>query len=365
VAWEQNQSTVLEAPSARLLGLGLDQALATTGDWHLLMLPQFALGAADGTPPTNRGTIPPSTGSNKITRFNNPNTSTFPSAKSSVPSGFRNKIGYQTYVQFMMDFGRDQQPDGSNYTPLSINSPDCPMHSEGTDGGTFKFPPREQPMHACRRGLIAAIQIVKERNQNIPDPQNRDWVSIVTFDKLTGGSKPIVHQALTGDYDAAMQACTTIQACSDSGLTTATEAGLSAARDHIKPSSEGGMGRLATNKVVTLLTDGVPNDYESSTSSIDKFMADNSSSEYYGGGYYWLDAPLMQTTQMQAQNWQVFPVGIGLGTDYDFMDRMARMGGTDSKGQSPRGSGNPAEYEQRLKDIFDQIIKSPRVRLVQ
>lgn len=45
---------------------------------------------------------------------------------------------------------------------------------------------------------------------------------------------------------------------------------------------------------------------------------------------------------------------------------MARMGGAeDDNGQSARGSGNPAEYEQRLKDIFDAIIKSPRVRLVQ
>jgi hypothetical protein len=70
--------------------------------------------------------------------------------------------------------------------------------------------------------------------------------------------------------------------------------------------------------------------------------------------------------QMEQKNWHVFPVGVGLGTDYDFMDRLARSGGTaDDGGQSPRGSGNPAEYEQRLTDIFEEIITNPQVRLVQ
>jgi hypothetical protein len=45
---------------------------------------------------------------------------------------------------------------------------------------------------------------------------------------------------------------------------------------------------------------------------------------------------------------------------------MARTGGTaGDSGQSPRGSGNPAEYEQRLSEIFEEIINTPRFRLVQ
>ena len=59
-------------------------------------------------------------------------------------------------------------------------------------------------------------------------------------------------------------------------------------------------------------------------------------------------------------------MGVGLGCDYGFMDRMARMGGTaDSNGQSPRGSGNPADYEQKLTDIFSKIITNPQIRLVE
>jgi hypothetical protein len=47
------------------------------------------------------------------------------------------------------------------------------------------------------------------------------------------------------------------------------------------------------------------------------------------------------------------------------MDRMARMGDTDHDGQGPRGSGNPADYEARLTEIFQNIITSPKLRIVQ
>jgi len=67
---------------------------------------------------------------------------------------------------------------------------------------------------------------------------------------------------------------------------------------------------------------------------------------------------------MQVEKTLLFPVGVGLGCDYDFMDRISRMNKTDQGGQSPRGSGNPAEYEQRLTDIFKEILKTPNVRLV-
>ncbi len=65
-------------------------------------------------------------------------------------------------------------------------------------------------------------------------------------------------------------------------------------------------------------------------------------------------------------NWKVFSVGLGLGTDYDFMDRLARMGSTaNSDGESPRTSGNPVAYEAELTKIFKNIITNPQVRLVQ
>jgi hypothetical protein len=162
-----------------------------------------------------------------------------------------------------------------------------------------------------------------------------------------------------------MVVCTRLQACGDKGASTATEAGLLAARNLLKPRNEGGSGRRDTNKVVILLTDGVPNLYVSSPSEIRSFISQNPSPEYYGGTAYPYDAALMQAARMQLDHWSVFPVGVGLGTDYNFMDRLARLGGTaNDDGQSPRGSGNPAEYESRLREIFERIIESPKVRLV-
>jgi len=277
-------------------------------------------------------------------------------------------LGYHNYVQFMMDNGREQKPGGTNYSPLSLNSGITPMHSEATAGGTFSFPPREQPTHAARRAIIAAIQLIKERNLAISDTNQRDWVSIITFDKPSGVApiSPRIEQALTSDYTAAMTACTRLQACSDSSSNTCTESGLTLARDHIKPNTEGGAGRITTNKIVVLLTDGQPNLYTSSASTISGYIGQNPSANFYGGSSnYAYDAALMQTSMMQGNHWYLYPVGVGLGCDYDFMDRMARMGVTaNTSGESPRGSGNSADYEAVLTQIFQNIITNPKLRLV-
>ncbi len=193
-------------------------------------------------------TSPPGQTAMHVYYMANPNTDGYEDADPNSVAGHMNKIGYRTYVQFMLDHGRDVKPDGVNYTPLSVRSPNCPMHSESTDGGTFSFPPREQPTHSTRRAIIAAIQVIKERNQDIPDPNLRDWVSIVTFDAPNDGGPKVV-KALTGDYDAAMQACTTIQAVADSYYSTGTESGLLLAKQHLQPTSAGGNGRTYANKV--------------------------------------------------------------------------------------------------------------------
>ena len=41
--------------------------------------------------------------------FNNPNKASFPAAVN--PAHLRNQLGYRTYVQFMMDWGRDRSPE--------------------------------------------------------------------------------------------------------------------------------------------------------------------------------------------------------------------------------------------------------------
>jgi len=342
----------------------LELALGAGASWQSLLMPQLALGANPGTPPEGRLTIPPNQDGDRIHRFNNPNRFTFPEVDRSIPYQFRNHIGYLTYVQFMMDHGSDKRTAHMIFTPLSLKNSECPEHSEPTAGGTFMFPPRSQPMHAVRRSLIAGIAVVKDRNAEVPSAGNRDWVSIVTYDRMDNNS-PRLSLSLTADYDAAMQACTRLQAVNDIGYTTASESGMIMGKNHIAPKKDGGEGRSRTNKVVVLMTDGVPNLYESSAGEIDEHMTQYPDPDYYQTGEYWKDAALMQSAQIRAKKWMMHPVGIGLGTDYDFMDRMARLGGTaDENGQSPRCGGNPEEYEQRLTEIFEDIINTPQCRLV-
>ena len=302
--------------------------------------------------------LPPSQDGDRIDRFNNPNKSAFPSAKSNLPRKLRNHFGYLTYLQFMMDYGRDLRPDGRNYVELSMKSGRAPMRSESVAGRNFQFPPRAQPMHAARRAIISAMDVVADRNGMIPGVGRRDHVAVVSYDTTDGS---VVRQKLTHRYLDAMNSVTTLQATGDKGTTTATETGLKLAEEILKPKSEGGQAREYSTKIVVLLTDGSPNAFESSGGQIDAFVAANPSGDFYGGGYYWLDAALMKAMQLQTNRIDLFPVGVGLGTDYDFMDRMARQGGTN---QSPRGSGNPAEYEQRMRDIFEEIIKKPVAKLV-
>jgi hypothetical protein len=276
------------------------------------------------------------------------------------------QIGYRSYVAFMMLEGRDGN-SGGRLTPLSADSPDCPFHSESTAGGTFDFPPSEQPTHAARRSVIAALEEVRQRNLTIPDPVQRDWVSIVAFDKDTNATNIAPLIGLTSDYTSAMQASTTMQAVGEGSNSTATESGLIAAYNHIKPKSQGGQGRENTQKVVVLLTDGMPNLKTSSNSAISSYRSTNSSSNFYGGSSnYNHDAALMQAHSMSSGRWKMYPVPLGLGANNDFMDRMARMGGTaNDAGESPHSSGDPSEYETELSAIFKKIVDNPQVRMVQ
>jgi Flp pilus assembly protein TadG len=288
------------------------------------------------------------------------------------------KLGYDSYLKFMMYNGRDLQPDGASYTPLSVNSASCPKHSETVGGTAFQFPPREMPTHAMRRALIAAIQLIQNRNQTITDPNQRDWVSIITFDKVSSSS-PKVQQALTSDYGTAMTACTQLQACSDNALCTCTEAGLSTAYSHIKAQSQGGQGRENANKIVVLLTDGQPNLKQSSSTTVTNFVNNHPSSytnpatgsttnNWVSSGSYSAEknASLMQTFTMQGANWNIYAAGVGGGCDYDFMDRIARMGNTaNTNGQGPRGTADASAYEAVVTDIFNKIITNPKLRLVQ
>lgn len=293
---------------------------------------------------------------------------------------YPSSLGYLSYVTLMMDSARDITVAGS-YTPLSLRSSlcACPRNDWTVNGESFSFPPREMPTHAARRALIAALQVIRDRNASVSDVNQKDWVSIITFDSA---STDTIKWSLTNkdNYAGAMQVAKDFQACGGTG----TEGGLALAYNHIKygtPSGNNNRGRANANKIVVLLTDGQPNDRRSTITStmITQYMAQNPSTwtnpttgaqlnNWITSGTDMVDmnAALMQASIMRSENWYVYAAGIGRGCDYNFMDCVARQGLTaGADGQSPRGSDDPAFYENKLREIFESIITNPKLRLVQ
>ncbi|MFO0912903.1 MAG: pilus assembly protein TadG-related protein [Pirellulales bacterium] len=272
-------------------------------------------------------------------------------------------IGYKSYLQVIEQAGRDTKPFSSStlYSPLSTLSSDCPYHAESTDAGTFMFPPREMPTHGARRSLISALNVIKERNEVVSDPAQRDWVSIVTYELKT---HTVVAHSLSGNYDSAMNACAVFQACSDNAACTATETGLSTALSHLNSK-----GRATATKVVVLITDGKPNLYSSSSSTISSYISAHPNSNFYGGSSnYPQDAAMMQASIIQGKNWMFFPVAIGLQSDTDFMNRVYTVGKgkTGQTYTSPyAATSDPTQYETEMKAIFEDIISKNKYKIVQ
>ncbi len=175
---------------------------------------------------------------------------------------------------------------------------------------------------------------------------------------------PTIAIPLTDNYGSVMTAATRLQCVSDIGNTTATEPGVIKARAHIAKPSDGGMGRAYTTKVVVLCTDGVPNVWQTDAATVKADVAANPNANYYGSDYVWYNAVLRQAAQMEKKKEKLYGVGMGLGADLDFMDRIARIAKTDEGGLSPRGTGNPTDYEQQLINIFRKIINTRSGRLV-
>ena len=291
-------------------------------------------------------------------------------------SSWDNKVGYRTYAQFLVDYGRDRAPIHSNSvnaspsklpkTELSAASPLVRKHAEDVNGTSFNFPPRTYPMHACRRSLIRAIQLVKKKNDGI-SASVADRVSVVTFDGLTSYHAPELLVPLTTDYDAAMLACTDLQAVGDMMYSTASQPGLSLAAKQLKTTNEGGPSRPNSTRVLIFMTDGRPNLYDTPDSEISDYISDNPDEDFYSGNSYWdrtKNAALIQAASGNRNNALVFSIGMGIGSDHDFMDRMSRLGGTDKAGGSPRTSGDPAEYEESITKTLEDIIRYAGVSLV-
>ncbi len=303
---------------------------------------------------TPRGWLPPSQDADRIDGFCNSG------AGASGTKAWRNRLGYATYLNFLLDHGRQSRPDGRHYTPLSRFSPDCPLHSETTPGGTFRFPPRTQPMHTARRALCAALAELEARNAAIANPKQRDWVAVISFDSLTRGG-PVVEQPLTSDYQAAMRACALLQASGDKGASRATEAGLSVAEQHL--TGPAAAGRPGATKIVVLWSCGAPDLFISDPADVARYRKRHPS-PHYDGSAEAADAALVQADRMVRRGYLLDPVAVGRAAERDFLTRLARQAGAPEPFVLMSGP-TPPDQTAELRQLLEHLLDAPQVQLVQ
>jgi hypothetical protein len=321
-----------------------------------------------------RSGLPPNQDSYRMDSGANPDSSQWPDLPKSSITQYMNKIGYLTYVQFMVDCGRTRRPVGSTHTPLSQFSPDCPWFVESnpdSPGYGHWFPPREQPTHAMRIALMAAMDKIALMNAPYGE-ESKDHVCIITFD--TSAETQVLYPLNRHecDYEAIKDVLPTLQATAGGPASTASEHGLVRAMNHMDHELNPDGPRWSSRRVVVFVTDGMPNIKQSGNSTIDNYRNANPGEWFTTGARrYERNAVLMRVSQMTAKGWKVFPVGLGLGADRELLDRAARMAGTaitdpdnpDGPKISPTAGGHPANYEHRLTSIFNEIVGSPFVQL--
>ncbi len=318
---------------------------------------------------------PPNQNSYQMSGAANPYPDAWPNLTSSTISGFSNKVGYQTYVQFLMDCGWNKQA-GGQYTQLSKLSSNCPWTTDNdtsSPGFGYKFPPREQPTHSVRLAVMAAIDKIATQNTGLNEAM-KDHVGVVTFDTASGCVIKYALSTSSCDYNAAKGSVCDLQCVADDTLSTASENGLVMARQMLDPTQNPNGARLASTKFVIFLTDGIPNVKQSSNSTISTYETAHPQGEWFTSGTneFERDSVLMQAAQMQSMGWKVEAVAIGLGADRTMMDRMARMSSTAlADPNNPNGpkisayaTGNPADYQTRLTAIFQGIVGASNVKVV-
>lgn len=161
------------------------------------------------------------------------------------------KIGYASYLCFMLRRGRIEQAQGQ-YVPLSQHSRHCPWHLEQVGGDSLRFPPRVEPMHQVRRALAEAICSLAKRNGSADDPASRDRVAIVSLDWPSGAAR--VQQTLTSDYGSAVRACARLQPVGVSGPSSQPQPGLRLADQLLREASSGMYGWRGAEKMLVLVT---------------------------------------------------------------------------------------------------------------
>lgn len=329
--------------------------------------------------------LPPSTRVNYFANLNtygNPFATFNTSQWTSRVASYKNKLGYETYLQFLLDFGSDEIVTGIR-SQLSTLSTNFKPHTETIDGVAFtNVPASEQPMHAIRRALISTINLIKSRNQNVGDSNQRDRIGLLRIDSDQRVASDVV---LTTNYDSVRASCVTLQAMSElftGAATSQLDANLTFAAQQLMPSAQ---GRTYSRKIVIILSDFYPTRTSYTQTEIDSYQALFPPPEY---GWFHAVAPPAgttdsryepSTTRRRNQNGalmaahqgygtgvEIYPVKVGFSSSQSMMDALAEFGGTAYQSDvGPTITNNPDLYESRIKAVLADIIDNPRGRLVQ
>jgi hypothetical protein len=311
------------------------------------------------------------------TQVGNPSRVLSNSASTTEVRTYFNMLGYRTYVQYMLDFNRDEVY-GVN-SQISTLSPNCVYHNESIDGASYSFPPSEQPMHSIRCALISTINLVKSRNLSVGDSNQRDRVGLLLIDQNV---KTALDVSLTTDYDSVRNVCRTIQARADPTTSSALDANLSFAAQQLQPS---GQGRTFARKIMVIITDFNVTTTSFSDSAIDAYMAQPGMRSGWFHNVmppsgmtdprfepvtlrrYARNGALMAAHQPSAATGvETYAVKVGFASNKAMMDALADFGGTaNSANEAPSITNNPSLYESRIKAVLADIIDNPRGRLVQ
>ncbi len=345
--------------------------------WQVYLPNYLASVRPRGAMPFSRNKLPPNQTPLRMSKdsdsgtfqYNNPNRDLRNSASDATAQAQRNKFGLNTYLQFVLDQGRNLQPDDKTYAPIAkVSSHHVGFRDTVSDPEagsiSLNFAPPTQPMHAARRSMIRALKIIAHRNRAL-GADYRDRIAVIGFD-----GDGTVFQGLSPHYSSVMQQVASLQAVGDMYATTNMESGMLLAFQELKNN-----GRDYAKKTVIVLSDGSPNKMNSNSATVNGYISGvdsdaqamfyNSDPLRWTGSKDWFNAPIRMSHKMyNDEEWEVFAAGVGFGANTTFLQRLTTAGGTQKYGLDINAGGDPDTYEQELTRIFKEIISIPHIELV-
>jgi hypothetical protein len=270
-------------------------------------------------------------------------------------SGNLNKLGYVTYVQFMLDYGRNWISQSRQIRSQWADPTKTFMDDVDGQETPVAMGPKEQPMHAVRKAILATANLIKSRNLNVGDPNQKDRVGVSLLD---GSVKTSLEVALTTDYDSFKQFCANIRTSQDNSNASVLDRNIKYASEQLLP---GAQGRAYSRKIVIIISDSCINDTSIPASEISAYQ-----SLYPYPEYYWFhnqpppagvtdpryepdlltrnsrNGLLMTAHQGYATGVEFFAVKVGFTSNQVVMNALADFGGTaNTANEAPIVTDNP------------------------